>query len=174
MPARLVEETMSIQNLSDKQIENLINNYRARGLAEGGKYSLSEARLEQQRRIATDVPIDQIFSRILELSRESADGLMTYGELWDSIYPNRGWKGNYALAIMANILGKVIGYCIDHGFPIVTTLVVRQSPRRLDQRAVDNIFSEVKELGSDVGAQSAESFCEKEAAASKALAAKAR
>jgi hypothetical protein len=162
---------MSIESLSDIQLQNLVDNYRNRGVCDGGPYPLSEALLEQRRRIPTPVPIGDIFNRILELSSGSTDGLLTYGELWESCFPSKPWRGNQPRTIIAKMLSRVIGYCVDRHLPIVTTLVVRKSPRRLDPSAVQNIYAECKEFGLDVGDAGPEEFCEQQAAASKALAA---
>ncbi len=160
---------MSIQSLSDKQLENMVVNYRKNGVREGGPYPLSEVLLEQRRRIPTPVPIADIFDRILELSRRSTDGLLTYGELWESCFPGKPWRGNQPRTIIAKMLSRVIGYCVDHHLPIVTTLVVRKSPRRLDPSAIQNIYVECQEFGLDVGGARPEEFCEHQASASKAL-----
>jgi hypothetical protein len=162
---------ISIQSLSDIQLQNLVDNYRDKGVSDGGTFALREVLLEQRRRIPTPVPIDEIFNHILKLSSRSTDGLLTYGELWKAFFPNRPWTGNHPRKVVGKMLARVIGYCVDHHLPIVTTLVVRNSPRRLDPLAVQNIFSECKDFGLDVGDVGPEKFCEHQTAASKALAA---
>jgi len=162
---------MPITDLTDDELEALIGNYRRLGVTEGGIYSLSEALLEQRRRIKTLVPVPQVFDAILELSGQSPDGLITYIDLWKALFPGVAWKGNASVTQIAKVLAQVIGYCVDKGAPIVTTLVVRKQTRKLDQSAIENIYSESKDFGLDVGAHGANEFCKRHEVASKELAA---
>lgn len=162
---------MAVESLSDVQLQSLIDNYRRNGVTEGGTYPLGEALLEQRRRVPTPVPIATVFDHILALSAQSPDGLLTYGDLWKVCFPGKPWVGNAPRAIVAKLLYRVIGYCVDKGTPIITTLVVRKSPRRLDPSAVKNIYEECREFGVDVGDLGPEKFCELQAIASRELAA---
>jgi len=75
---------MSINNLTDKQLENFAANYRRSKRTEGGKYTLSEILLEQRRRSPSPFGTREVAAKILELARQSNDGLLTYGDLWRS------------------------------------------------------------------------------------------
>ena len=82
-----------ISSLSDKQLANLENNYRAKGLETGGPYSLAEVRLEKLRRMPTFLDTIAVARTIVELSQASEDNLTTFGELWKHLNPGQPWKG---------------------------------------------------------------------------------
>jgi hypothetical protein len=135
---------MSIENLTDDQLENFAANYRRHKRTEGGKYSLSEILLEQRRRSPSPFGTREVAARILDLARQSRDGFITYGELWRSFRPDSPWSGHGTQQIVAQSLFRVIGYCVRHHLPIVTVLVVRSSNRRLSAEAVQNVYEECK------------------------------
>ena len=137
--------------LTDPQIASMIRNYRKAGRETGGIYSLSELLLEQRRRTPSIFPTRELAQKIVAMSRQSPDGLVTYGELWSSCLPDRPWEGNNSRRIMANALSRVIAYCVDNNLPVMTVLVVRQSPRALSDDAIRNIYDESRQLGIDVG-----------------------
>src|ERR1700686_3429055 len=116
---------MSIEDLTDDQLENFAANYRRSKRTEGGKYTLSEILLEQRRRSPSPFGTREIAAKILELARQSNDGFLTYGELWQSFRPDSPWLGNGTQRIVAHSLSRVIGYCVRHKLPIITVLVVR-------------------------------------------------
>lgn len=142
---------MNIRELTDKQLTNLEKNYAAKGLTEGGPFSLAEVRIEKLRRLPTTIDTVALAKRIVELARQSEDGLVTYGELWHFFNPNQEWKGNATQQVLANALGRVVAYCVTRRLPIVTALVVRTGSRKLSPEAVANIYREAKELGVDTG-----------------------
>lgn len=159
---------MSIQLLSDKQLDNLEANYIRMGVKIGGRYTLAEVRLEKLRRLPSPLDTVAVAQRIVELARASTDGLTTYGELWASFNPDKGWMGNATQQTVANALGRVVAYCISTGMPIVTTLVVRSGSRKLSEDAIMNIFNEAKELGLNTGADP-QQFVQRQRAAAMAL-----
>lgn len=153
---------------SNEQIQNLIDNYMARGVEVGGVYPLSELHLEQRRRLCPSVTISQVVDIICEHSRESHDGLTTYGEVFAKLFPCEKWIGNEPRSRMSKILDSVIGYCVDKGLPLVSVLVVRKSPRRLDSLAEEEIVRVAKSLGINVIDEGA--FFKEQVSASKAFA----
>ncbi|GFM28601.1 hypothetical protein [Novosphingobium sp. PY1] len=140
-----------ISELSDKELTALENNYIEKRLESGGPYSLAEVRLEKMRRLPTTLDPVLVARKIVELAKGSSDHLTTYGDLWKSINPDQPWKGNATQQIVANALGRVIAYCVTNGLPILTTLVVRGSSRRLSDEAIGHICSEAKALGVAIG-----------------------
>jgi hypothetical protein len=160
--------TMSIENLTDDQLERFAANYRRSRLTEGGKYSLSEILLEQRRRAPSPFETREVAARIIELGRQSCDGFLTYGELWHSFRPNSPWSGRGTQQIVAQCLYRVIGYCVRHKLPIVTVLVVRGANRQLSAEAVQNIYNECRELDVDTGLN-AEAFVKDQIKMAKAL-----
>lgn len=152
----------------DEDIESLINNYRARDKTEGGHYTLAELLLEQRRRLCPSVSVSKVVDLICEQSRKSHDGLTTYGELFAELFPGEKWIGNEPRSRMSKILDSVIGYCVDKGIPLISVLVVRKSPRRLDDLAKEEIVRVAKSLGVKVVDEGA--FFEEQVAASKTFA----
>ena len=59
--------------------------------------------------------------------------------------------GNKSQQIMGNALSRVVGYCVQHGLPIITVLVVQSGSRALDPKAVVNIANDARDLGVEVG-----------------------
>lgn len=159
---------MSIQDLSAQQLNNLENNYLAKGVTVGGRYTLAEVRLEKLRRLPSTLDTVATAQRIIELANASDDGLTTYGELWASFNPDKPWKGNATQQIVGNALGRVTAYCITNKMPIITTLVVRSGSRTLSDEAIINITNEARGLGVETGSDP-RVFVESQMAAAKAL-----
>jgi hypothetical protein len=160
---------MPIQQLSDQQLENMAANYRRSNRTEGGIYSLREVLLEQRRRSPCPFGTRELAAKILESSRASNDGFVTYGELWQSFRPHSPWSGHATQQIVANGLTRVLGYCVQNHLPMITVLVVRGENRQLSDAAVKNINDECKELGVDAGLNP-RAFVEREIEKSKAFA----
>jgi len=114
---------MAITDLSDEQIETFINNYRREKKAEGGKFNLAELLLEQNRRRPSPFGVREVATKILELAHGSADGFVTYGDIWKAFRPNESWEGHKNLRIVADSLYRVIHYCVTNQLPIITVLV---------------------------------------------------
>ena len=159
---------MPITDLSNGQIETFINNYRREKKTDGGKYSLPELLLEQSRRKPSPFGIREVAAKILELANASADGLITYGDIWKAFRQNEPWQGHKNLRIVADSLARVIHYCVTNQLPILTVLVVRANNSRLSDQAIQNIFAECKELGIDVGLDP-KSFVDRQIALSRAF-----
>jgi hypothetical protein len=142
---------MPISDLTDQQLDNLESNYRTAKKTDGGIYSLAEVLLEKKRRRPTPFRVREVAVKIIELARGSKDGLVTYGEIWNTFSPNTPWQGHKNLRIVADSLARVIEYCVTNKLPILTVLVVQTGNRKLSAQAIKNIYQECKELGVDVG-----------------------
>ncbi|WP_300974480.1 hypothetical protein [Sphingomonas sp. LHG3406-1] len=142
---------MPIESLKDSQISHVIRRYRERGLSEGGTFTLAELLMEQRRRLKSDLPTVGLAAKIVELARSSNDGLVTYKELWEAFRPGEQWVGNKSQQIMGNALARVVEYCVRHNLPVLTVLVVQSGSRKLDPKAVANIYNDARELGVDTG-----------------------
>src|SRR4051812_27978326 len=125
-----------VQEFSNSQLETFIGNYRKHKKSEGGKYTLAELLLEQRRRTPSQLGTREVAGKIVDLSKHSADNLLTYGELWQSVRPGHPWKGNATQKIVSNSLYRVIGYCVANELPILTVVVVQGGNRQLSQKAV--------------------------------------
>lgn len=152
---------MTIADLSAKELDNLEANYIRLGKTTGGKYSLHEARLEKLRRQPNPFGTRESFIKIIELAKDSTDGKLTYGDLWSAFRPDEKWKGQGTATIVKQALGRVAVYCVDHGLPIVTVLVVHSGNRELSAKAKENIFNAARDLGVDVGVDP-EAFVERQ------------
>lgn len=152
---------MAIADLTAKELDNLEANYVRLGKTTGGKYSLHEARLEKLRRQPNPFGTRESFIKIIELAKGSSDGKLTYADLWSAFRPDEKWKGQGTATIVKQALGRVAAYCVDHGLPIVTVLVVHSANRELSDKAKENIFNAARDLGVDVGADP-EAFVERQ------------
>ena len=148
--------------LAPSALTSLIERYRTKGVTEGGQFSLAELLVEQRRRRPSALPINEVARFIIDRSRSSSDGLVTYKEIWDHFRPGEDWKGHGSQGVVKDALYRVIGYCAAHGLPILTTLVVRTQSRQLSDEAIENIYRECKEFGVDVGLDPRE-FVQREA-----------
>lgn len=160
---------MSIERLTEGQLSALEENYLRAKRTEGGIYSLSQVRLEKLRRNPSPFDIREVASRIIELARNSSDGLLTYGELWTSFRPNERWEGHKTLSIMSKTLGRVISYCVRNKLPILTVLVVQAANRQLSAAAIENIYNECRGLGVDAGSDS-QAFVHRQVSEARSLA----
>ena len=145
---------MSIQDLTDRQLSNLVENYGRAGKTEGGKYSLAEVRLEQQRRLGKAYNGRDAALKIVDLAKKSDDGLVTYLDLWKSFYPEQEFKGHKSVREVMAILGAAAYYCAAFPggpLPIVTAAVVQSSSRVVTRKAQENIFNAAKDWGLDTG-----------------------
>jgi hypothetical protein len=125
--------------------------YRRAQKTEGGIYSLSEVLLEQMRRKLGIFGGREGAAKIIEMAGRSADGFVTYLELWKAFRPDVTWEAYKSLRPISDSLDRVIHYCVTNRLPILTVLVVRTDNRRLSSQAVKNIFNSCRELGVDVG-----------------------
>ena len=142
------EEQMSVDELTDEQLDTFEANYRRVNKTEGGKYSLSEILLEKLRRKPTAFGTREVAAK---MARASDDGLCTYGQIWSEFRPNAPWEGHKTLSIIASSLGRVVHYCVTNDLPILATLVVQTGTRQLSEKAIQNIYNDCRELGVSVG-----------------------
>lgn len=142
---------MGIEKLTDRQIASIIERYRKLEKAEGGPYSLVQLITEQRSRIRSPFPVVEVARTILEMSRKSRDGLVTYKQIWSRFRPSEEWKGHASQRPVRDSLYRVIDFCAVHELPIITVLVVRTATRKLSDDAIHNIFNECRELGLNVG-----------------------
>lgn len=138
---------MTIEDLNPDQIASIIRRYRERGLTEGGNWSLADLLMEQRRRIKSDLPPVEVARKIIEQASASTDGLTTYKDIWSAFRPGEDWIGNKSQQIVANGLARVVEYCVRNGLPILTVLVVQSGGRKLDPKAIANIYNDARELG---------------------------
>jgi hypothetical protein len=142
---------MGVESLNDRGLNAMIANYEKLGVSEGGKYSLAECLLERMRRRESPIPHVELARRIVDRARQSADGRVTYLELWNDFRPQQEWKGNASLRELGQSLSRVIEYCVRNRLPLITVLVVQTGSRRLAPSAVQNIYDDARKLGVDVG-----------------------
>ena len=140
-----------IKDLDVKELVNIVSNYAKAGRETGGPYTLAEVKLEQLKRLSSPYDTIAVAKKIVEQAKQSEDGLTTYGDLWKAFNPGKEWRGNADQQIMAKTLGRVIAYCVGHGLPVLTTLVVQKGGRKLSDKAVIHIFNEAKALGVNTG-----------------------
>jgi hypothetical protein len=161
---------MDISELSSKQLATMAKNYRAACKTEGGKFPLSVVLREQLDRKPATLDTLAVARSILEQSRASPDGLVTNGELWNAFNPDTPWSGHGTQSTVKNSLGRVVGYCVDNGLPIISVLVVPVAKRKLTDAAIRNIYGACRELGVATG-NSAREFAENQIAKAKMLSA---
>jgi hypothetical protein len=142
---------LGIDSLDERGLKAMIANYEQKSVAEGGKYTLAECLLERMRRQESPIPHVDLARSIIRRSRESADGRVTYLELWNEFRPGGSWKGNASIREVGLSLSRVIEYCIRHRLPLITVLVVQTGSRQLHPRAVQNIYDDARRFGVDVG-----------------------
>ncbi len=145
---------MGIQDKTDEQLKNLVNNYKRLEKTEGGIYSLAEVHLEIQRRLGKAYNGRDAALKIVDLARQSDDGLVTFLDLWKSFYPEQEWVGHKSVREVMAILGAAAYYCAAFpggSLPIVTAAVVRSSSRVVTRKAKENIFNAAKDWGLDTG-----------------------
>ena len=163
---------MELSNWGDDQIERMIANYRKSAETEGAVFSLTELLVAQRRRIKSEFDTVALAKAIVSNSSAAADGLTTYKELWTEFRPGEPWVGNHSQQVIGNALSRVVGYCVDHGLPILTVLVVQSGSRTLDSKAVANIANDARGLGVDVGPEP-DDFINRQRRLARAIAAEA-
>ncbi len=147
---------MTLDELTDREVENFISNYERSGKDTGGRFTLAQLRVEKLRRIKSPFPPAEVAKTIVSIARESKDGLVTYKEVWERFRPDSKWIGNAPRTETGKALGAVIAYCVDHGLPILSTLVVQAGKRAHSDEAITNIHNECRKLGIDVGTDAKE------------------
>lgn len=142
---------MGLERWEIDKIKRMIANYEDKGATKGGVFPLAELHLELRRRIKSDISPVNLAHSIVARAAAAPDGLATYKELWTEFRPGEEWVGNKSQQIIGNALSRVVGYCVRHGLPILTVLVVKTGSRILDSAAVANICNEARTLGVTVG-----------------------
>jgi hypothetical protein len=92
--------------------------------------------------------------KIVDLAKQSDDGLVTYLSLWKSFYPEQEWVGHKSVREVMAILGAAAYYCAAFPggpLPIVTAAVVQSSRRVVTRKAKENIFKAARGWGLDTG-----------------------
>jgi len=139
---------MSIENLKPSQIADNIKRYRERGVATGGPFSLAQLLQEQNRRAKPGVfGTVETAQKIIELSQQSSDGLISYGDLWTAFRPDEKWSVFKSRTAVTKALEQVGYYCVRHKLPLIITLVVNASQNELTDQAKDNIYNAWTERG---------------------------
>jgi hypothetical protein len=152
----------AIDELNDAEIAAFIKNYGRLGKTEGGVWPLSELHLEQSRRMSSKFPPKEMTDAILRLCRESEDRRVSYVAIWKAFEPETPWQAYHSQKQVTNGLYKVGAYCLDHGMPMLSVLVVPATTRVLTEEAVVNIWKFAKERGAAVG-ENAEVYVKNEA-----------
>jgi hypothetical protein len=109
---------------------------------EGGHFSVGEA-----------ITGPELFAKIQELAPSSADGFVTYGDVWTSLRPEIPW-GLTAKNEIGHAMGRLTNYCAVNNLPIMSVLLVNAKDRAMTDKAAENIFQACKVLGLDVGSDS--------------------
>lgn len=120
---------MSIENYPADKMVNLEANYRRLEKTEGGTYSLFEIETEKVRRRQSAHDGRDITSRLLRLAKESADGLVSFKELWDETYVGVTWSGQGCYSEIRKSIDAAAEYCLKNELPYVTALLVNDSTR---------------------------------------------
>jgi hypothetical protein len=141
----------SVEELTDEQLENIVNNYERNNVSVGGPYSLRQVKLEQLRRINPAFPPRDVAKFIIERSNQSDDGFVTYLDIWKHFKPQEPWHGHKSLREIMNVLGAVVHFCVNNNLPVITSLVVRTNTRKQTENAVENMYEEAKKFGMNVG-----------------------
>ncbi len=139
-----------IENLTDEELENFVNNYQRARKTEGGKYPLSSLVLEQEKRKKSHFSGRETVEAIIRLCRQTREHHVTYGTLYSCLAPRAVWKGNATQSLMSKVLDKAAYYCVSNQLPILTVLVVRVNGK-LSEEAVLNIYNYAKKFGLEVG-----------------------
>lgn len=143
---------LDITKLKDSQIADNIRRYRDAKLTKGGPYSLSELLAEQHDRQKAGAFATLDTARaIVRLSKASADGLVTYGDIWAAFRPDAPWHVFNSRREVTNALERVQHYCIRQRLLLLATLVVNAGDRKLTDDAKANITTWARENGVDVG-----------------------
>lgn len=129
----------------------MLKKYEVNGIESGGRFSRAELLIELKRRRPSTSNGREVTAFIVQTARNSDDGLITYGEVWDRFFDSQPWQGNHSGREVGALLDNSIAYCVRHNLPIVTTLVVQKGARCMTPEAESNIYTEAKSWGVDVG-----------------------
>ncbi len=152
----------ALSHLSMVQLKNLEANFVRRGVVVSPQYKLSEVRAEICRRVCNGLNAPEVIAIIVELCAVSPDLAITYSDLHNAVWPTEQFIAHQSIREIEDVMDQVIVNNVQHGQPIVTSLVVRKSDRMLSAGAVKNIYNRCRELGVYVG-PSAEQFVAQQA-----------
>jgi hypothetical protein len=140
-----------VDKLTDAELVTLEGNFVEKGVTVSKHYALTDVRRELLRRATAGIDGADVFNHIALLAGVSPDCLTTYGNLHSKLWPNEEFVGNGSVGRVMKALGAAIYYCVEHGLPCITTLVVNAKDRTLSERAAANIYNTLKGLGVKVG-----------------------
>lgn len=143
--------TRPISERSNDYIRNFIAAYGREGGTDGGIYTLKELLVEQLRRSPRVRSPRDVLQFIVGTASASPSGTLTYKQLWQFLFPDTNWKGNHSVSVVSDTLNTVIAYCVQHGLPLATTLVVQASSGKLSDSAITKTYEEARQYGYDVG-----------------------
>lgn len=135
---------MTIDDLTDQQIKQMIANYDAQGVAVGGKWPRAELMLSLSRRKQTVYPLIELARKILSKSHASDDGRVSYGDLWLEFNEGPIPKGQYWVRPMLNSLEVLGVWCFDRGLPLINILVVNGDKREVVEKTLQVMWDAAK------------------------------
>lgn len=132
---------MLLSELTNRQIATFIYNHESKGLVSRGGFTLAQLLQETNRRVP-EIPFGTVDTArlILKLSNRSPNGLTTYGDIWKSFGQDEPWVIFTSRPAVTNALERVGFYCIEHGLPLIITLVVDDAKFSPTESAKDNIY----------------------------------
>lgn len=132
---------MGIEVLTVSQLKDNVRRYREQGVTTGGHYSLAELLQELNNRVKPGAfGTVETARKIIELSGQSTDGLISYGDLWKAFRPNEPWSVFKSRKAVTDALAQVGYYCVRHKLPLIITLVVNAGKNALTDKAKSNIY----------------------------------
>lgn len=139
---------MGIEALTVSQLKDNVRRYREQGVTTGGHYSLAELLLELNNRVKPGAfGTVETARKIIELSGQSTEGLISYGDLWKAFRPNEPWSVFKSRKAVTDALAQVGYYCVRHKLPLIITLVVNAGKNALTDKAKSNIYEFWTERG---------------------------
>lgn len=141
-----VRRGKDISKFSDDALKTILQRYDFYDITEGSAFNKAEIVTEQARRMSGEHNGEVLFEQIVRLALESPDRLTTYKQIWALFEPDDPWQHHVSLARVMAALGLCIEYCVRNNLPIMTVMCVRTIDRKLDDRAVCNIYNSVLAL----------------------------
>jgi hypothetical protein len=133
-------------------LKNLIERMRIAADTSKAPYSLAMLLAEEHRRSKVGLfPTLATAEIVIAQASEHPDGVTTYKAVWNAFRPGEAWKANASAREVTNALDRVGFYCIQHGLPLIPTLVVNGSKGDLTDDARSNLYNSARERGMNVG-----------------------
>lgn len=146
------ERAARLAAIEPKSLKSLIERMRAATDHSKATYTLPELLAEQHRREKVGVfPTVETAQKIVQLVANSETGVITYLDIWNAFRPGEPWEAHKSRQEVTNALDRVSFYCIQHGLPLLVTLVVNKGQGKLTDDAKDNIYDAAKERGVAAG-----------------------